>query len=201
MDDITRRLRESAALQLEVAETQGAVIEAMFDMIWESFEQGGKLMLCGNGGSAADAQHLATEFMVRLRENRRPLPALALTTDTSLLTAASNDWGFDTIFARQVEGLGRAGDVLWVSSTSGQSVNVIRAVEQARRQGIRTLGFLGRDGGVLRDLVEVALVVPSMSTERIQEVHITVGHILCEELERRVLTADSGVARREGRDA
>lgn len=188
MDDIIRELRESATLKMHVAETQGAIIQAMIECIWESMQQGGKLLICGNGGSAADAQHLATECMVRLEAERPPLPAIALTTDTSLLTAAGNDYGFETIFARQVVGLGRPGDVLMAISTSGNSSNVVCAVEEAHRRGLRTLGLLGRDGGRLKDMVHIALVVPSSNTQRIQEVHITIGHILCGTLERRILS-------------
>ena len=188
MDDIIRELRESATLKMHVAETQGAIIQAMIECIWESMQQGGKLLICGNGGSAADAQHLATECMVRLEAERTPLPAIALTTDTSLLTAAGNDYGFETIFARQVAGLSRPGDVLMAISTSGNSSNVVCAVEEAHRRGLRTLGLLGRDGGRLKDMVHIALVVPSSNTQRIQEVHITIGHILCGTLERRILS-------------
>jgi len=188
MDDIIRELRESATLKMHVAETQGAIIQAMIECIWESMQQGGKLLICGNGGSAADAQHLATECMVRLEAERTPLPAIALTTDTSLLTAAGNDYGFETIFARQVAGLGRPRDVLMAISTSGNSSNVVCAVEEAHRRGLHTLGLLGRDGGRLKDMVHIALVVPSSNTQRIQEVHITIGHILCGTLERRILS-------------
>src|SRR5499427_6897667 len=188
VEDITRELRESAALKVRVAETQGAIIQAMIECIWESMQQGGKLLLCGNGGSAADAQHLATECVVRLEAERAPLPAIALTTDTSLLTAAGNDYGFETIFARQVAGLGRPGDVLLAISTSGNSRNVIRAVEEAHRGRLQTLGLLGKHGGKLKEMVHIALVVPSSSTQRIQQVHITVGHILCGALERRILS-------------
>jgi len=189
MDDIAQELRDSAALKLRVAETQGPIMQAMLECVWESMQQGGKLLLCGNGGSAADAQHLATECMVRLEAERPPLPAIALTTDTSLLTAAGNDQGFETIFARQVAGLGRPGDVLLAISTSGNSLNVVRAVEAAQQRGLHTLGLLGKDGGRLKDMVHIALVVPSSNTQRIQEVHITVGHILCGALERRILRA------------
>jgi D-sedoheptulose 7-phosphate isomerase len=187
MQDVTQALHDSAALKLEVAATQAQVIQVMIDCVWDSLQQGGKLLLCGNGGSAADAQHLAAECMVRLQERRAPLSALALTTDVSLLTAAGNDDGFDTVFARQVAGLGHAGDVLLAISTSGNSPNVVLAVEEARRRGLRTLGLLGKGGGVLRPLVDIALVVPSSNTQRIQEVHITVGHILCEALEQKLL--------------
>ncbi len=189
MEGITQALHESAMLKQQVAATQADVIHAMIETVWASLQRGGKLLLCGNGGSAADAQHLATECMVRLQADRCPLPAIALTTDTSLLTAAGNDWGFETVFARQVEGLGQTGDVLLVISTSGNSPNVIRAVEEAHRRGVYTLGLLGKDGGKLRQMVEIALVVPSSSTQRVQEVHITIGHILCEALENRALTS------------
>ena len=195
-DIIMQELRESAELKLQLAATQATVIHTMIDCIWDSMQQGGKLLLCGNGGSAADAQHLATECMVRLQHDRCPLPAVALTTDTSLLTAAGNDYGFDTIFARQVEGLGCAGDVLLALSTSGNSPNVLLAVEEARRRDMQTLGLLGKDGGALLEMVDIALVVPSPNTQRIQEAHITVGHILCAALERRAL--DTSVVVRKG---
>src|SRR5262245_56341469 len=188
MDDITQELRESADLKVRVAETQGPIIEAMLECMWGSLRQGGKILLCGNGGSAGDAQHLATECMVRQEAERAPLPAIALTTDTSLLTAAGNDHGFETIFARQVAGLGRPGDVLLAISTSGNSPNVVRAVDEAQRRGLHTLGLVGKDGGRLKDMVDIALVVPSFSTQRIQEVHITVGDFLCGARECRVLS-------------
>jgi D-sedoheptulose 7-phosphate isomerase len=187
MQDITQALRDSAALKLQVATTQVDIIQAMITEVWTSLRQGGKLLLCGNGGSAADAQHLATECMVRLQEERSPLPAVALTTDSSLLTAAGTDAGFETIFARQVAGLGRPGDILLALSTSGNSPNVILAVEEAQRRGLRTLGMLGKGGGTLQPLVDIALVVPSYNTQRIQEVHITVGHIICCALEKKLL--------------
>src|SRR5437764_3111568 len=179
MEDITRELRESATLKVHVAENQGPIIQAMIECIWESMQQGGKLFTCGNGGSAADAQHLATECVVRLEAERAPLPAIALTTDTSLLTAAGNDYGFEAIFARQVAGLGRPGDVLMAISTSGNSRNVVRAVEEARRRGLHTLGLLGKDRGRLKTLAQMALVVPSSNIHRIMESDTTVGHILC----------------------
>src|SRR3989442_10897929 len=188
MEDITQELRDSAALKVHVAETQGHIIQAMLECMWESLRQGGKILLCGNGGSAADAQHLATECMVRLGAERAPLPAIALTTDTSLLTAAGNDHGFEAIFARQIAGLGRPGDVLLAISTSGNSPNVVRAVEEAHQRGLHTLALLGKDGGRLKEMVHIALVGPSSSTQRIQEVHITIGHILCGALEHRILS-------------
>jgi D-sedoheptulose 7-phosphate isomerase len=146
---------------------------------------GGKILLCGNGGSAAECQHIAGELIGRLgpRRDRKPIPAVALTTDTSVLTALGNDYGFEHIFARQVEALGASNDVLIVVSTSGTSSNIILAVEKARQRGIKTIGLLGASGGALRDLVDLALLIPSESIARIQEAHIAIGHILCELVE------------------
>lgn len=149
-----------------------------------SINAGNKLMFCGNGGSAADAQHLAAELVGRLVRDRRALPGLALSTDSSALTCIGNDFGFDEVFARQVEGLGRAGDVLIAISTSGNSPNVVRAVEVAKPMGIYTVGFLGRDGGKLAPLVDLPLVVPSDETARIQEAHIFLGHVMCALIEK-----------------
>jgi D-sedoheptulose 7-phosphate isomerase len=142
-------------------------------------QQGGKILFCGNGGSAADSQHLAAELTGRFIHDRRPLAAMALSTDTSALTCIANDYAFDEVFARQVKGLGRAGDLLIGISTSGNSRNVIRAVEEARLLGMHTLGLLGRDGGQLRQLCERSVIVPSAVTARIQECHILIGHTLC----------------------
>lgn len=140
---------------------------------------GGKLMFCGNGGSAADSQHLASELTGRFIKDRRPLAGLALSTDSSALTCIGNDYSFDDVFARQVAGLGRPGDGLVAISTSGNSRNVIRAVEAAKALGIFTLGLLGRDGGLLGGLCDASLVVPHAVTARIQEAHILIGHTLC----------------------
>jgi D-sedoheptulose 7-phosphate isomerase len=140
---------------------------------------GGKIMFCGNGGSAADSQHLAAELTGRFIKDRRPLAAMALSTDTSALTCIGNDYSFDEVFARQVAGLGRAGDLLVGISTSGNSKNVIRAVEEAQKLGITTLGLLGRDGGQLRNLCSHSIVVPHAVTAHIQECHILIGHTLC----------------------
>jgi D-sedoheptulose 7-phosphate isomerase len=140
---------------------------------------GRKLMLCGNGGSAADAQHLAAEFTGRFINDRKPLAAMALSTDTSALTCISNDYSFDEVFSRQVLGLGIAGDCLLAISTSGNSKNVLRAVAAARGLDMRVIGLLGRDGGQLAGLCDVAIIVPSATTARIQEAHIMIGHTLC----------------------
>lgn len=148
-------------------------------LIGEALAAGGKLMLCGNGGSAADSQHIAAELTGRFIHERRPLAALALTTDTSALTCIANDYSYEDVFARQVSALGARGDCLIGLSTSGNSPNVIKAVEAARGIGLHTIGLLGRDGGALRALCDVAIVVPSATTARIQEAHILIGHTLC----------------------
>ena len=140
---------------------------------------GGKLLVCGNGGSAADSQHIAAELTGRFVRDRRPLAALALTTDTSALTSVANDYSFEEVFARQVTALGRRADCLLAISTSGHSRNVVRAVEAARAAGLHVIGLLGRDGGALRALCDVHIVVPSDSTARIQEAHEFIGHTLC----------------------
>jgi len=141
---------------------------------------GGSVFFCGNGGSAADCQHLAAEFTGRYVRERAPMAGIALTTDTSAITAIGNDYGFDEIFARQLGGLGRRGDCLVAISTSGNSKNVIRAVEKAKEIGVETIGLLGRDGGILKNLCDFAVIVPSDVTARIQEMHILIGHSWCE---------------------
>ena len=154
-------------------------------MLSEVYRDGNKLLLCGNGGSAADCQHIATELMIRLSHHiQRPaLPAIALTTDTSNLTAGGNDIGFENVFARNVEGLGNKGDVLIAISTSGNSGNVIKAVEMAHKKGMKVIGLLGGDGGKLKPIVDLSVVIPSSNVQRIQEGHITVAHIICELVE------------------
>lgn len=146
----------------------------------------GKILWCGNGGSAADAQHLAAELIGRFKRERRPIASIALTTDTSILTCLGNDFGFGDIFSRQVEALGKPEDVLVAISTSGNSENVLRAVKAAQIKGMGCIGLLGRDGGRLKPLCDLALVIPSQDTARIQEMHITLGHILCDLLEANV---------------
>ncbi len=158
-------------------------IAALAADVARAWSGGGRLLVCGNGGSAADAQHIVAELVGRFARERRACAALALTVNASTLTAVANDYGFDEVFARQVEGLGRPGDVLLVISTSGNSPNCLRAAECARAGGLRVHGFLGRDGGRLRGLVDSALVAPAVDTPRIQEIHIMMGHLLCELLE------------------
>jgi D-sedoheptulose 7-phosphate isomerase len=149
-------------------------------MIWESVRKGGKVLLCGNGGSAADAQHIAAEFVGRYETERKALPSIALTTDTSALTALSNDYGFEHVFRRQVEAHASAGDVLVAISTSGNSGNVIAAMMKAREMGCSVVGLTGKKGGKFAALCDECVVVPSDRTARIQEAHITIGHIWCE---------------------
>lgn len=167
---------------LAVFETLDALAPAVGEasrLVAERLRAGGKLMICGNGGSAADSQHIAAEFTGRFIEDRKPLAALALSTDTSALTCIGNDYSFDEVFARQVAGLGRAGDVLIGISTSGNSRNIIRAVEEARALDITAIGLLGRDGGKLAALCNHSVIVPSKITARIQEAHILIGHTIC----------------------
>ncbi len=159
------------------------LIESIAHRIIYAIRNGGKLLICGNGGSAADAQHMAAEFVNRFLKERRPLPAIALTTDTSNLTSIANDYSFDDVFSKQVEAIGKKGDVLIGISTSGNSENVFKALRIAKGMGIETVGLLGKDGGKIKDVCDLALVVPSFSTPRIQEVHGFVIHTICEIVE------------------
>jgi phosphoheptose isomerase len=192
---IQTRLLESAAVKSRLANVGSSAIADAAQRIADSISSGGKLMLCGNGGSAGDSQHLAAEFTSRLRANmERPgIPALALTTDTSFITARANDYSFDEIFERLVDIWGRAGDVLIAITTSGNSRNLIRAVQRCRQKGVFTIGLLGETGGELLPLVNLPILVPSDSTQHVQESHITIGHILCELVEDTLYgTPDSG---------
>lgn len=177
---IQEHLSALSALSQKVSDSMASEIQALADRVLETIMGGGKVMFCGNGGSAADAQHLAAEYVVRFSRERRALAALALTTDTSVLTAGGNDYGYDTIFSRQVEALGRAGDLLILHSTSGESDNLIAAAESAGRLDIFTAALIAKSGGRLRELVDLALVVPTESTARAQELHLAIGHIVCE---------------------
>ena len=181
-------LRESSDVIAKAAEFCMDDVIAAADLCGSSLESGGKLLICGNGGSAADAQHLATEFVSTLTlDNRRPsIAALALTTDTSLLTAVANDFGFAEVFARQVESLGRAGDVLVAISTSGGSANVVRAAEQARSQGVHVVSITGAAGGKLGELASVAIRAPSSVTAHIQECHLAFEHLIAHLVEQRL---------------
>ena len=166
--------------------TRGALAEPFARLVGvcaDAVRGGGKLLLFGNGGSAADCQHIATELAVRYITDRAPIAALALTTDTSMLTATANDWSFDDVFSRQVEALGNPGDVVIAISTSGKSENVIRGLAMAKEKGLIATGFSGKGGGGMADLCDPLLLVPSEITSRIQEMHITLGHMLCGALE------------------
>ena len=182
---IADSLKESAEVKLKIESACKPEILVAVQSLVDSFRNGKKLMLCGNGGSAADCQHIAAEFVIRLSHHiQRPsLPAIALTTDTSNLTAGGNDIGWENVFARSIEGLGNAGDVLIAISTSGNSPNIIKAVEQAKSKNIFVIGLLGGSGGKLKDQVDLPIVIPSANTQRIQEGHITVAHIICELVE------------------
>lgn len=158
----------------------------MLDLCATSITSGGKLILFGNGGSAADAQHLATEFTVRYVQNRKPIAAIALTTDTSALTAIGNDLGFEDLFARQIEALGRPGDIAIGISTSGKSANILKALKTARAQKLTTIGFTGQNGSAMDAVCHITLKVPSATTARIQEMHITLGQMLCGALEQKL---------------
>ena len=184
------KIRESlaglAGLAARVADEHASAIAAIADRYEATLRGGGTLFFAGNGGSAADAQHLATEYVVRYQTNRPAMRAVALTTDTSLLTACANDMGFDEVFARQVEAFAEPGDLLVLHSTSGESPNVIRAAQSAKARGVAVVALLGRAGGQLKDLADVALIVPSHDTARIQELHLAIEHIICDLVEERL---------------
>ena len=172
-------LLELSEVARETAQQQSDAIAEYARLALETIQSGGKVLFCGNGGSAADAQHLAAEYVVQLNRLRRALPAVALTTDTSILTAGANDLGYEEVFARQVEALGQPGDLLVLHSTSGESENLIRAAAKATEGGLRTVGVLAKGGGRLGQLVDVAVVVPTQQTSRAQEVHLAIGHVVC----------------------
>ena len=174
--DVEQYFYESIETKKIFIENNKELVEQFAARLIECLGEGGKILICGNGGSASDAQHFAAELVGRYKKDRKALAAIALTTDTSILTAISNDYGYEEVFAKQVEALGKENDLLIAISTSGNSLNVIRAVEKAKELGIYTIGLLGRDGGKLRNLVDLAIVVDSKDTPHIQEVHETVLH-------------------------
>jgi len=180
---IISQLRATAEVMSAIERDLTPRIAETVSLLAKAFRAGNKLLVMGNGGSAADAQHLAAEIVGRFKMERRGLPAIALTTDSSILTAVGNDYGFDAVFTRQIEALAAPGDVVIGISTSGTSRNVKAALELARTRGCRTVGLLGRDGGTIAGLVDLPLVVPSCETPRIQEGHITIIHIVCDLLE------------------
>ncbi|MEX2284452.1 MAG: SIS domain-containing protein [Gemmatimonadota bacterium] len=178
-DRIAAHFAELAQLSTAVASQYTRQISDLASLVSRALADDHKLMFCGNGGSAADAQHLATEYVVRFGRSRAPLAAIALTTDTSLLTAASNDFGFEQVFARQVLALGRPGDLLFLHSTSGKSPNLLRAAEAARSTGVVSIALLAADGGPLAGLVDHALVIPTDNGAHAQELHLAIGHVIC----------------------
>jgi D-sedoheptulose 7-phosphate isomerase len=183
-EEMAQAFRESADIKIRFIRQNAEALTLAVQMVVEAFKAGNKILLFGNGGSAADAQHIAAEFVNRFLIERPPLPAIALTTDTSVLTSISNDYGYADSFAKQVKALGKEGDVAIGISTSGAAANVLKAIKAAKEMGLKTVGLAGRDGGELAKLVDIALVVDSQIVPRIQEVHITIGHVLCEMVDR-----------------
>ncbi len=183
-ENIKNQILESAKIKKEMVKIGVESIEKAAELLIESIKAGGKILWCGNGGSAADAQHLATELMGGMSDHdRMPIPSIALTTDSSFITAWSNDTDFDSIFSRQVQGLGEKGDVLVGISTSGNSENVINALKQAKYKNLKTIAFAGKTGGSLDGIADITIKVPSDNTQRIQESHIMIGQILCSLIE------------------
>lgn len=189
-DVVRGRLAELSDLAGSVGDLLGPEVESVAREVARALAGGSRIFFCGNGGSAADAQHLAAEYVVRFGRTRRALPAMALTTDTSILTAASNDLGFEEVFARQLEALGAPGDMLFLHSTSGESGNLIRAAEVAASMEILTVAFLAKGGGRLASRVDHAIVIPTDSTPRAQELHLALGHIVCEMVEEQLAGGD-----------
>src|SRR5689334_14330223 len=177
-------LRDLAATAERVAVELGPDLERAHHMVQETVQRGGTLFFCGNGGSAADAQHIATEYVVRYMRNRRAYPAVALTTDTSLLTAAGNDLGFENVFARQVEALAKPGDLLVIHTTSGNSPNLLKAAEAAKARKVNVLALSANGGGKIKSLATHTIVVPTNRTDRAQEIQLCIQHIICDQMER-----------------
>jgi D-sedoheptulose 7-phosphate isomerase len=186
INEIKKQLQDHRALIDLVERDMAPLIAEMSSLISTALTSGNKLLVLGNGGSAADSQHFVAEIVGRFKMERRALPAIALSTDTSILTAVGNDYGFESIFSRQVEALAVPGDIVVGLSTSGNSPNVLKALDAARERGCRTIGLLGKDGGSIRAACDLALVVPSTDTPRIQEGHITVIHIVCDLVEKKL---------------
>ncbi len=181
-----QHLRDLSETAARTAEQLAGQIEQVTGMVRECLAAGGTLFFAGNGGSAADAQHIATEYTIRYLRTRRALRAVALTTDTSALTAAGNDYSFDEIFSRQVEALGRAGDVLFVHTTSGNSPNCLRAIEAAKALGMKTVALTAKDGGKVKGLADVTMIVPTQRTDRAQELHLAIQHAICDAVDAEV---------------
>lgn len=183
-DNVVAQLEASASLKRRLMKEAAETICRMVEVIVGTYRRNGRLLVCGNGGSAADAQHIAGELVGRFLMERRPLDCIALTTDTSVLTAMGNDYGYETIFERQVTAHGREGDTLLAVSTSGKSLNVLRAVDAARKLKMKVVALSGKEGGPLAQKADLCVTVPAYSCPRIQEAHITIGHILCDLVEK-----------------
>ena len=184
MEDIIARIvKESQRVKEDFIRKNTSILIDLAEYISKAFKNDKKLMLCGNGGSAADAQHIAAEFVNRFQLDRHPLPAMALTTDTSIITSVANDYGYEEVFSKQIQALGVEGDILLAISTSGNSGNIISAIKIAKEKGLYTVGLIGGDGGEMVTLVDLSLVVKSNQTPRVQETHILAGHLICELVE------------------
>jgi D-sedoheptulose 7-phosphate isomerase len=182
-DKIMKDIRDSIAVKESLLKTHPPIIRQAAELMYRCVKEGNKILFFGNGGSASDSQHMAAEFVGRYERERRGLPAIALTTDTSILTAVGNDYGFETVFRRQIEALGKKGDVAFGISTSGNSPNVLLGIQKAKELGLSTIVLSGRDGGKMKGLADISIVIPTQKTSRIQECHIMIGHILCERID------------------
>ena len=183
-DLITSAFERSLETKRTLVDSQISELIEVIELVTHTFKNGQKVLLCGNGGSAADAQHIAAEWVTRYKGDRKALPAIALTVNTSDLTAIGNDYGFDDLFSRQVEAHGQSGDLLIAISTSGNSANVVKAVDTAKNNGLKTLGLTGQTGGKLKSLCDICLCVPSHETARVQEAHTTIMHAMCEHVDK-----------------
>jgi len=190
-NDIKNMIKESIELKKSVMNTHTGSIKDLINLVIGCYRTGNKILICGNGGSAADSQHFAAEFVGKFKLKRKAFPCIALTTDTSILTAWSNDYGFDTVFSRQAEALGNKGDVLIAISTSGNSNNIIEALQTAKKKGMKTAALLGSNGGKVKGMADYELIVPSEDTPRIQEAHTTILHIICEIAERELCSTST----------
>lgn len=192
---VIRELEDSAKIKTMMAKTLSVIIAEAAQIILDAYKAGGKVFLIGNGGSAADAQHIAAELAGRFKLERTGLPAIALTTNTSILTALANDYGYDRVFSHQLEALANDKDVLIAITTSGTSPNILKAVEMAHSKGVTVIGLTGAKGGKLKDSADLTIMVPSDDTPRIQEAHITIGHIICHLVEKGLFGESSGISR------
>jgi D-sedoheptulose 7-phosphate isomerase len=185
-DYFEKSIKESCAVKLRSYKSNKSKLQKAVDSLYTTLKSGNKILIFGNGGSAADAQHIAAEFVVRLKLERRGYPAIALTTDSSILTSCGNDYGFDRVFERQIEALGSFGDAAIAISTSGNSKNVILAIKEAKKHGMQVIGFTGKGGGQMAKLCDVLIDVQSANTMRIQETHITYFHVICDLVEKKL---------------